>query len=766
MRSLARIPRRLRRALRLGLILIPPLVLFFGAADARGEEEGSSDGDTGLALSAGAARGLAHVGVLQVLEERGIEIDCIAGTSMGAVIGALYASGYSADEIAAIVRSVDWQQVFSDQPERPQVPLAQRIDHVPAIVRFGLDSGKLELPRAIESDYRINRLLIKLLTGPGLAAGGDFDRLPIRFRSVAADLRTGERVVAAQGSLARAVRASISIPVALPPMEDGNRTLVDGGVVDDLPTGVVRAMGAGQVIAVDVRLPPLPPDKYQDAIGVVRKLFEVLGRSREAPEDSSNFVITPPLGELSYEDYAQHERIIALGREGAERALEDAAARLPRGESRALAGAQASTRPHAAHSESLRIRELRIAGNHAVKEELIRETVRLHPGEGAVDMEAALEGMDALHATRLFDSIWLDVERAAAGGHVAGLGGSASGHVATLRVEESWRWTIEGGLSYNEADQVGGFGRLRNRNLWGFGESFDLTAAASDAELRLAAQLSGDRLLTPGIGYYSQAWLWRDQPRVFIAHEEMDRAEFDRAGIRAGLQKQFGPSLLLRGGGLAERTSTSEDSVAAIAVARERRFAFEGLAVWDRLDDLTFPTRGLAAALAARTCDVEDLDTGSESHFWQLTAGGRTAVATGGWGVLDLALFAAGSGGEVPISELPRVGGPLVPGLHRDELWDRQAAAGGIAYRMPVWRSLLLVARVGAGGAWDTIDDMSIETTHRGFGLAIESPTKLGPVSLMWGRGDVGEHRIYFSAGNRQYPPQPWRGFSFASWSP
>ena len=481
------------------LLLAPPIPLMGSEAAAEDDVQGRApSGGTGLALSAGAARGLAHAGALKVLEERRVRIDCIAGTSMGAVIGALYASGYSPAEIEAVVRSVDWQEVFSDRPERPQVPLDQRIDHVPAVGRLGLDSGRIHLPRAIESDYRINRLLIKLLTGPGLSAEGDFDRLPIPFRSVAADLRTGEKVIASKGSLARAVRASISIPVALPPVEEGDRTLVDGGVVDDLPMGVVRGMGARRVIAVDARMPPLPPEEYRDAIGVVRKLFEVLGRNREAPAESTDLLIVPELGDIGYEDYALYERIMAIGAEGTERALDNTGLRFP-GDA-----AAASAPRHPARAESLRIRELRIAGNHAVREDLIRETIDIHPGSGSVALEHALEGMDALHATRLFDSIWLDVEPATGGSAMAGLGGTSAGHVATLRVDEGWRWTVDGGFSYNEADQVGGFARLRNRNVWGYSESFDLTAAASDAELRLLTQLSGNRLFTPAIGYYAR----------------------------------------------------------------------------------------------------------------------------------------------------------------------------------------------------------------------------------------------------------------------
>jgi NTE family protein len=187
------------------------------AASARAECGGPDGRRVGLVLSGGGARGLAHVGVLEVLEDERIAVDCVAGTSMGAAIGSLWAAGYSAEQIEELVHSIDWQEVFSGRRVRPLIPLALRLDDVPPFLRVGLEHGKPRLPGSRDSDYRLNRLLIKLLTGPGVAAGGDFDRLPRPFRAVATDLANGERVVLARGSLARAVRASMSTPAILSP---------------------------------------------------------------------------------------------------------------------------------------------------------------------------------------------------------------------------------------------------------------------------------------------------------------------------------------------------------------------------------------------------------------------------------------------------------------------------------------------------------------------------------------------------------------------
>lgn len=728
-------------------MLLPALVLLLllnlAAHDAHSAANDPGKPRVGLALSAGAARGLAHVGVLEALEEAGIPIDCIAGTSMGTVIGALYASGYSAQQIENIVRSVDWQQVFSSKPERPLVPLAQRIDLSPVVARVGLDSWKIQLPRAVESDYRINRLLIKLLAGPDLAIGGDFDKLPIPFRAVAADLRTGERVVLSRGNLARAVRASMSVPVKLLPVESGEQLLIDGGIVDALPVDVARAMDADIVIAVDTRLPPLTPEKYRDAIGMAVQVVDILARARNADfAQSADVTITPDLEGISVLDYEKSERVIARGRESGRNAIEQIRERIGKRLGEGAAPMAGGTGSRVERSSSYVIADIRVEGNRKVRAKHIRKTFGLRQGR-PFDLDTALRGVDALHATRLFDSIWLDFEPT-----------GPSDLVVTVVVTETWRWTAEIGAAYNEADQVGGFLRLRNRNIRGWGESFDLTMMASDSRLGARGQLSADRLLTPAVGFFARGYVFEEKPRVFRDHDQLGRAEFDVSGAAMGLQRQIGHSLLLRTGFGIERISTRVPPGIDFAAARDRITDLHALVAWDRLDDRSFPSRGEAARVLAERSRLRDLDAARSRDYRRVIASARGAFPIGRRNIIDAQLLAGGSSGDVPVYKLVRIGGPLVPGLHRDELWGPQALAGGIGHSFILWRELRLTARAGAGNVWQARDEISTRAMRAGFGLALESPTRLGPVSLMWGRSDLGDSRIYFSAGFLQDRPE------------
>src|SRR5688500_14741575 len=270
-----------------------------------------------LALSGGGARGLAEVGVLQALESAGLHPDCVAGTSMGALVGSLYAGGYSPAEMETIVGSLDWQSVFSDRPERPLVPLALRLDDTPPVARLAVRGRRFRLPPSRDSDYRTNRLLFRLLAEPGFRSGGDFDRLRLPFRAVATDLESGERVVLGSGSLVRAVRASLSSPVRLVPVRLDGRLLVDGGLVDNLPVAVARQLGADVVVAVDVRSPalrPRPGDSFVDTTAVV---VDLLMRERnEKLADSADVLLDlrPGLGGITETAYPRFAETLAIGR--------------------------------------------------------------------------------------------------------------------------------------------------------------------------------------------------------------------------------------------------------------------------------------------------------------------------------------------------------------------------------------------------------------------------------------------------------------------
>jgi NTE family protein len=192
----------------------------------------------GLALSGGGARGAAHIGVLKVLEREGVRIDCIAGTSFGAIVGGLYAAGYSAEDIETLVLN-NGQGIFSDQPQRNKAPLIQG-QNLRRLVRLNMNGLIPGLPMGILRGQKLIEFLNQLTFEPVQAADYDFDRLPIPFRAIATDLLTGDPYIFKSGRLSEAIRASVSLPVYFSPVEKDGLLLVDGGLSNQLPTDILK----------------------------------------------------------------------------------------------------------------------------------------------------------------------------------------------------------------------------------------------------------------------------------------------------------------------------------------------------------------------------------------------------------------------------------------------------------------------------------------------------------------------------------------------
>jgi NTE family protein len=274
-----------------------------------------------LVLSGGGARGMAHIGVLKVLEELKIPIDCIAGTSMGAVVGGLYASGMTAAQIDTTMRSVDWQEAFRDAPPRRDLAFRRKQDDRNFLVRLplGLKHGQILLPKGFIQGQKLQETL-RQLTLP-FSNSTDFDSLPTPFRAVATDLLTGNAVLVDKGDLAIAMRASISAPGVFAPVETQGRVLVDGGLAENLPIDVAREMHADILIVSDVSFPLQSRSALNSALSISNQMLAILVRKdadrQRATLNSSDILVEPVLGPASSTDFTAVNSTIAAGENAA-----------------------------------------------------------------------------------------------------------------------------------------------------------------------------------------------------------------------------------------------------------------------------------------------------------------------------------------------------------------------------------------------------------------------------------------------------------------
>jgi len=274
-----------------------------------------------LVLSGGGARGAAHIGVLKVLEENHIVPDLIVGTSMGSIVGGLYAAGYSPQQIEDILATIDWNEIFFDTVKRTDRPYRRKGDDSPYLVPLKLRfvGGKPSLPTGLLGGQKLELTLRDLVVHA--TDETDFDKLPIPYRAVAMDLGTSKAVVLAKGDLALAMRASMSIPGAFPPVILDGRQLVDGGSAANLPVGVAQKLGAEQIIAVNISTPLDTEIGRLSFLGVMNQLTAYLtAGSVDVDKErlsKTDVLIEPVLGDISFKSFDRARDAVALGEEAA-----------------------------------------------------------------------------------------------------------------------------------------------------------------------------------------------------------------------------------------------------------------------------------------------------------------------------------------------------------------------------------------------------------------------------------------------------------------
>jgi predicted acylesterase/phospholipase RssA len=262
-------------------------------------------------LSGGAARGIAHIGVIRALEEEGIRPGLVCGTSMGALVGALYATGYSSGQIRDIFLSTDWEQIFGRGKETFE--WRDTVVPQPWVALIG-EGFEFHLPSGVVDDSYLNFTLAQFFLPSEAIAQGDFDRLPIPFRCVGTDAETASPIVFRSGSVARAVRASICIPPLFPAVPDGNTLLVDGGLASNMPVSTARNLGPRRILAIDVALPAVDLTDRSSMIDVSFSIFDRLNkRSQQDTLSADDRLVALDLKGYGPMDFAGCDSLIELG---------------------------------------------------------------------------------------------------------------------------------------------------------------------------------------------------------------------------------------------------------------------------------------------------------------------------------------------------------------------------------------------------------------------------------------------------------------------
>lgn len=383
-----------KRLLTLCLLLLAPLVQ---AEELR----------TGLVLSGGGARGLAHIGVLKQLEAQNVPIHAIAGTSLGAVIGGLYAAGYSAAELEKIALDLDWQDALSDNPSREDIPFRRKQDDRDFLVkqRLSFDRGRLSLPLGILQGQNLGLVLETLLVHTNDI--DDFDKLPIPFRAVATDIATGEAVIFKEGHLPLALRASSALPGFFAPVKVDNRLLVDGVLANNLPVDVARQMGVDRVIVVDIGTPLKSANQLKTIIDVMDQTTGLLTRRNTEEQLATlgpqDLLVQPELGDIGFSSFAEVRDAIEAGEQSLQNSNALQAFTAPP-QQRIVGGNLAKETPQ----RNPMIDAIEVRNSGKVADEVVRSMIRQEIGE-PLNLSRLETDMGTIYGTDYFSRVNYEV---------------------------------------------------------------------------------------------------------------------------------------------------------------------------------------------------------------------------------------------------------------------------------------------------------------------------------------------------------------------
>jgi NTE family protein len=283
----------------------------------------------GLALSGGGARGFAHIGVLKAFEAAGIPVDIVAGTSMGCVVGGLYAAGQSPEDLERISKEIDWFQIFTEGPHRESLFLTQKQDEYKSLLKLRFGGWGLSFPTGLTSAQKLSDLLADLTMTTNYRAQGDFDNLNIPFRAVVTDIVSGQSIVIGEGDLGEALRAGLAVPLVFTPVERNGMLLADGGLLDVIPVDVAREMGTDVVVAVDVTSPLSSREQLEKPWVLVDQIIAIMMREPKlASLASADVIIVPDLKGHLPSDFRNIDELIRAGEQAAFAAVEEIRGRI------------------------------------------------------------------------------------------------------------------------------------------------------------------------------------------------------------------------------------------------------------------------------------------------------------------------------------------------------------------------------------------------------------------------------------------------------
>ncbi|HZF14693.1 MAG TPA: patatin-like phospholipase family protein [Steroidobacteraceae bacterium] len=698
----------------------------------------------GLVLAGGGAKGGAHVGVLKVLEELHVPVDCIAGTSMGALIGGGYASGIPASELEKFLKGIDWKKVVGSQGRRGLEPIEQKRAGATYSndFEFGLSSDGIVAPGGLVNTSNIEDLLRTYVATARLET--DFSKLPIPFRAVATDMVSGTMVVLDQGDLATAMRASMAIPGAFAPVLMDDKILSDGGLVRNIPVDVARKLCADVVIVVNLVEPPADPKKLHSATQLLSRTMDVMIEANETLQlnaiGSNDIRIDVFMGDITTADFERVPETIPLG-ESAARSMAAALSRYSVPEPEYLAWRKSVT---ASQQLEARLAGVRFEGLKHVNPEFLASIDTVKAGD-LVDTARISNEAQRMSALQDFDSVGYRLD-----------GDRESPTLTWLPREKNW------GPNYLKLDLGLYASEDGDLTFALYGRHVRTWVNSLGAEWRNEVQLGGDTLVSSGfLQPLDAGHRVFVEPRVFFNHtlenifengERVARYIFSDLAGQVDFGLNMGPYAQARIGYLYSRRKVEVDIGSTLLPEGSPRDAgVTSSIVYDSRDTAFNPTRGLAMALEYMRSDNS---LGADRDWQRAELGVGVAVPLRRDVLWVTAAGGSDLGSDLPGDRLFALGGPgSFPGFDLEELRAGQYWTVGTSY---LWRvkdmlsikNLALYAgvRLAAGATYDRMNPAD-DGDFYGGSVFLTGRTMVGPLTVGLGATSNDSWSLWISVG-------------------
>ena len=695
----------------------------------------------GLVLGGGGALGIAHIGVLKVLEEQHVPIDYIAGTSMGSIIGGLYASGMAPDEIQAFLAGLDWNDVLRDATPRRELFFRRKLDDQRYLFEMGLNWGGPKMGTGMAAGQKFNNLL-QYITLRAMAIT-NYDRLPIPFRAVATDLQSGTPYVMDHGNLATSLRASMAVPGVFTASKIEGHILVDGGIVDNLPVDVVKKMGADIVIAVDVGSDAdrVNPEDLKSLGGILGRTYAIAQRPGQiAAFKRADIGIQPVLKGFTASQFARVSEFVPKGELAAHAKLAELAklAISPADYAKFL------TKQRRANPDAIRVGAVTITGNQRVSTESIRGRIQSQP-DAPFDRQELERDLRRVYGLGEFEQVLFHLKPDAEG----------SSELNFDVKEKNWGplYFKYGLLLRSDFDKDADWAMLLNFTRM----SIDALGAEWRNELQIGStqgllsefyqplDMRGFLFVAPNINYQSEIQgVYQNGNRIADYDVKQAEARFDfGVQLRQYAELRVGP---LWG---QARASVSTGSPALPALD-ETYSGWETSLTVDRQDRTLFAREGYYFNMSGIFANTA---MGGDRDFNKVSGQYRGQSSFGDHTVMLGLQGGTSCGSDLPAYEQFTLGGPFsFAGLREYQFRGNYLGVGSLGYRyrllvLPsqLGRGIYAMAHFDAGNVWQ--DSVDTGDLRYGGALGIGADTAIGPLYLAYGRADGGYGCWYFSLG-------------------